>query len=171
MSSTRMSSTLLSFRPARDDDWTTMWSIWHEVVAAGDTYAYDPATASDDAKSGWLVPAPDETWLAFDGDTLVGFYHLAPNHGGPGAHIANASYMVDQAVRGKGVGRALVEHSLERGRAAGYRGIQFNAVAASNVWAVKLYLDLGFRTIGTVPGGFRHPEQGYVDLLIMYREI
>jgi L-amino acid N-acyltransferase YncA len=161
----------LTFRRARDEDWSVIWPIWHEVVAAGDTYTYDPATSSDEAKRGWLAPAPDETWLAFDADTLVGFYHLAPNQAGPGAHVANASYMVDRTIRGRGVGRALVEHSLERARTAGYRGIQFNAVAATNVWAVKLYLDLGFETIGTVPGGFRHPEQGYVDLLIMYRPV
>ena len=65
----------------------------------------------------------------------------------------------------------MVLHSLEQARAAGYRGLQFNAVAASNVYAGKLYLDLGFTVIGTVPGGFCHPEQGFVDLLIMFHEL
>ena len=45
-------------------------------------------------------------------DVLLGTYHLGPNHGGPGSHIANASYMVAPAARGRGVGRAMVEHSL-----------------------------------------------------------
>jgi len=161
----------LVFRPATEADWPAMWPIWHEVVAAGDTYAYDPSTGSDEARSWWIAPEPDQTWLALDGDRIAGFYHLAPNHGGPAAHIANGSYMVDAMVRGRGVGRALVEHSLIRAAEAGYRGMQFNAVAASNVWAIKLYLDLGFTTIGSVPGGFLHPEQGYIDLLIMYRPL
>lgn len=67
----------------------------------------------------------------------------------------------------------MVLHCLEQAAAAGYRGIQFNAVAvaASNEHAVTLYLELGFSVIGTVPGGFAHPEQGFVDLLIMYREL
>jgi ribosomal protein S18 acetylase RimI-like enzyme len=49
--------------------------------------------------------------------------------------------------------------------------MQFNAVAATNVHAVKLYEDLGFDTIGRVPRGFRHPQDGFVDLVIMYREL
>jgi ribosomal protein S18 acetylase RimI-like enzyme len=73
--------------------------------------------------------------------------------------------------RGRGIGRRLVEHSLEQARAAGYLGVQFNAVAASNGYAIKLYQDLGFETIGTVPAGFRHPGQGLVDLLIMFQPL
>ena len=161
----------LDIRPATDDDWSRIWPIWHQVVAAGDTFAYDPETTSDDARSMWLAPPPEETWLAADGDDVVGIYHLGPNHGGPGAHIANASYMVGAAVRGRGVGRMLVEHSVRRAREAGYLGIKFNAVAATNVYAIKLYHDLGFTTIGTVPQGFRHPTEGLVDLHMMYRAV
>ena len=79
--------------------------------------------------------------------------------------------MVSEAARGQGIGRAMVLHSLEQAAAAGYRGLQFNAVAASNVYAVQLYLELGFSVIGTVPGGFAHPQQGFVDLLIMFSEL
>jgi ribosomal protein S18 acetylase RimI-like enzyme len=161
----------LTVRPATDQDWPRMWPIWHEVVAAGDTFAYDPQTTSAAARDGWLAPPPEESWLAADGAEVVGIYHLGPNHGGPGAHIANASYMVGSAARGRGVGRALVEHSVRRAREAGYLGIKFNAVAATNVYAIKLYHDLGFTTIGTVPQGFRHPTEGLVDLHMMYRAV
>jgi ribosomal protein S18 acetylase RimI-like enzyme len=65
----------------------------------------------------------------------------------------------------------MVLHSLDRARAAGYHGVQFNAVAASNRYAVQLYEDLGFVVLGAVPGGFHHPQQGFVDLLIMYRDL
>jgi L-amino acid N-acyltransferase YncA len=158
-------------RRAREADWPALWPIWHDIVAAADTYAYDPATSYEDARRNWLAPEPDEAWLATADGRVGGTYHLAPNQAGPGAHVANASYMVVADVRGQGLGRALVEHSLSRAREAGYRGMQFNAVAASNVYAIKLYEDLGFRTIGAVPGGFRHPQRGFVDLLIMYRTL
>ncbi len=161
----------LEIRPATDEDWPAIWPIWHEVTTAGDTFCYEPATTSEDARRGWLAPAPDEAWLAADGDQVVGTYHLGPNQAGPGAHIANASYMVDAPVRGRGVGRALVEHSLRRAREAGFRGVQFNAVAATNVYAIKLYDELGFETIGVVPQGFRHPVQGLVGLHVMYRAV
>lgn len=161
----------VAVRRAGDDDWTQIWPIFHEVTVAGDTFAYDPQTDEATARSWWLAPAPSQTWLAVDGDTVLGFYILGPNHGGPGAHIANASYMVAEPARGRGIGRRLVTHSLEQARAAGYLGVQFNAVAASNVYAIKLYQDLGFETIATVPNGFRHPEQGLVDLLIMFHPL
>jgi ribosomal protein S18 acetylase RimI-like enzyme len=161
----------LQIRRATDADWPRIWPIFHEVTAAGDTFAYDPGMSSDQARGGWLAPEPEQAWLAAAGDALLGTYHLGPNHGGPGAHIANASYMVSSSARGRGIGRRMVEHSLEQARAAGYLGVQFNAVAATNVYAMKLYQDLGFTTIGTVPDGFRHPEQGLVDLLIMYHPL
>lgn len=152
-------------------DWPRIWPVWRDVVAAGDTYAYDPQTSCDEAERMWLGPAPDETWLAAPYGEVLGVYHLAPNHGGPGSHIANASYMVAASARRRGVGRAMVEHSLRRCADAGYLGLQFNAVAATNVDAVRLYQHLGFATIGVVPRGFRHPTAGLVDLLIMYREV
>ncbi len=161
----------LAIRPATDDDWPRIWPIFREVTVAGDTFAYDRDTDERTARSWWLAPLPNQTWLAVDGNAVLGVYILGPNHGGPGAHIANASYMVASSARGRGIGRRLVEHSLERARAAGYLGVQFNAVAATNVYAVKLYEDLGFATIGMVPQGFRHPEQGLVDLLIMYHPL
>jgi len=158
-------------RLATEGDWPSIWPFWHEIVAAGDTYSYDPAITSDAARLLWLSSSPDETWLAESAGAVVGTYHLTPNQAGPGSHIANASYMVDSATRGLGVGRSMVLHSLDRARALGYLGIQFNAVAATNVHAIRLYHELGFATVGKIPHGFRHPEQGLVDLLIMYRAL
>jgi GNAT superfamily N-acetyltransferase len=96
---------------------------------------------------------------------------MGPNRDGPGAHVANASYMVAAAARGTGVGRALVEHSIAWCRAAGFRAIQFNAVVATNVYAVALYESLGFTIIGTVPEAFRHPTEGFVGLHVMHRRL
>ncbi|HJQ01866.1 MAG TPA: GNAT family N-acetyltransferase [Jatrophihabitans sp.] len=161
------------FRPAAAADWPRIWPIFRQVMQAGDTYAYDPAIDFETGRTVWLAPAPDRTWLVSDQteDVVLGSYKTGPNRAGPGAHVATASYLVAADARGRGIGRAMVLHSLEQARAGGYRGLQFNAVAASNVYAVKLYHDLGFQTVGAVPGGFRHPEQGFVDLLIMYYDL
>ena len=140
-------------------------------MAAADTYCYDPAMDSDAGRRLWLGTPPDQVWLVTAGDTVLGSYRLGPNKAGPGAHICSASFMVGEAARGRGVGRAMVLHCLDQARAAGYRGIQFNAVAASNEHAVRLYRELGFTVIGTVPGGFAHPRLGFVDLLIMFHEL
>lgn len=156
---------------AVDADWDELWPIWHGIVAAGDTYTYDPATTKDAARRQWLGAANAEVWVARLDEVAVGLYKIAPNQAGPGGHVVNGSYMVAPTTRGGGVGRTMVEHSIERAAELGYRGIQFNAVAATNVHAIGLYERLGFLTIGVIPGGFRHPEQGFVDLLIMYRPL
>jgi L-amino acid N-acyltransferase YncA len=161
----------LRIDPARLADWDELWPIWHSIVAAGDTYTYDPATTKDEARRQWLGDPSAEVWLARLDAIAAGLYKIAPNQAGPGRHVVNGSYMVSSTARGSGVGRAMVEHSLARAAELGYRGMQFNAVAVTNVHAVGLYERLGFRTIGVVPDGFRHPEQGFVDLLIMYRAL
>lgn len=156
-----------AFRPATEADWPLIWPFWHQIVAAGDTYCYDPAMDRNAGRLLWFGGPADRVWLAEDG-AVLGSYRIGPNKAGPGSHVGTASYMVAEAARGRGVGRAMVLHSLEQGRAAGFSGIQFNAVAASNLHAVRLYRELGFEVVGAVPGGFAHPELGYVDLLIMY---
>ncbi|MFL6161035.1 MAG: GNAT family N-acetyltransferase [Jatrophihabitantaceae bacterium] len=162
----------MRFRPAGQADWPELWPILREIVLAQDTYAFDPAMDRDTGRRIWLAGPPDQAWLVSDSDgRVLGSYKTGPNRAGPGAHVATASFIVAAAARGQGVGRAMVLHSLEQARAGGFRGIQFNAVAASNVYAVKLYRDLGFEIVGAVPGAFRHPQQGYVDLLVMYRDL
>lgn len=158
----------LVIRRATLADWPVMWPIWHAVVAAGDTYSYDPATGYDEARAMWLESPRMQTWLGEIDRRVVGFYEISPNHGGPAGHVANASYMVDEAARGRGVGRALVLHSLRAAKAAGFTAIQFNAVAETNVGAIGLYERLGFSTVGIVPRAFRHPAQGLVGLRIMH---
>ena len=50
--------------------------------------------------------------------------------------------------------------------------MQFNAVVATNERAVRLYQSLGFTILGTIlgtmPGGFRHPQKGFVGLHLMF---
>ncbi|MGH3663236.1 MAG: GNAT family N-acetyltransferase, partial [Micromonosporaceae bacterium] len=102
----------------------------------------------------WLLAAPNRTVVAVD-DTgaVVGTAKMNNNQAGNGSHVASASYMVDPAHAGQGIGRALCAHSVEWARAAGFRGMQFNAVVETNVHAVRLYRSLGFEVIGTVPEG------------------
>jgi GNAT superfamily N-acetyltransferase len=165
-------ATELRFRPATGVDWPLIWPVFEQVVRAADSYAYAPDTDFDTGRTLWLAGPPDQAWLVTDEqDAVLGSYKTGPNRAGPGAHVATASYLVAEASRGRGIGRAMVLHSLEQARTGNYRGLQFNAVAASNVYAIKLYHDLGFQTVGAVPGGFRHPELGFVDLLVMYYDL
>jgi GNAT superfamily N-acetyltransferase len=160
----------MTVRVATADDWPAIWSFLHEIVAAGETFPYAQDMGQEQARGMWLLGAPARTVVAVDLDgAVVGSAKMNPNYGGPGAHVASASFMVDPARWGKGAGRALSEHALEWARGEGYRAMQFNAVAASNVRAVALYRSLGFEVLATIPEGFRHPTDGYVGLLVMHR--
>ena len=159
-------------REATADDWPAIWSFMREIVAAGDTFAYDPDMDESHARGMWLSEPSARTVVAVEPDrTVVGTANMHPNHGGPGAHVASASFMVDPAHQGKGAGRALCEYALEWARSEGYRAMQFNAVAESNTRAIALYRSLGFEVLATIPAGFRHPTEGYVGLHVMHRRL
>ena len=51
----------------------------------------------------------------------------------------------------------------------GYLAMQFNFVVSTNTPAVKLWQQLGFEIVGTLPKAFQHAELGLVDAYVMYR--
>lgn len=159
----------MQIRAYADADWPHIEPILVEVVRAADTFTYDPDTPASTLKDIWVEQPPGLTVVAVEGDDVLGTAKMGANRPRPGDHVATASYMVGRDARGRGVGRALVEHSLDWAKAAGFSAIQFNAVAASNVGAVGLYESLGFSVVGTVPEAFEHPTQGRVGLHVMHR--
>jgi L-amino acid N-acyltransferase YncA len=159
-------------RDARREDWPAIWSFFQPIVSAGETYCYDRDITSDEARTLWLVQPPGRTVVALDDDqAVVGSAKAYPNQGGPGAHVASASFMVDPGYSGRGVGQALGAHVLDWARSEGYRAMQFNAVVETNVRAVALWRSLGFEVLTTVPEAFDHPALGYVGLHVMHRRL
>jgi GNAT superfamily N-acetyltransferase len=159
-------------RDARPEDWDAIWPFFREIVAAGETYAYDREMDYSEARRVWMVPAPGRTVVASDSDgTVLGTANMYANRGGPGSHVASASFMVDPRHAGHGTGRALGEHVLDWARESAYRAIQFNAVVETNERAVALWRSLGFTVLASVPEAFDHPRHGYVGLLIMHRSL
>lgn len=158
----------MNIREVTRDDFDRIWPIFHEIVAAGDTYAYPRDTTREQALKLWL-DAPRKTYLVEEGGQVLGTYYIKTNQAGPGEHVCNCGYMVASAARGRGLATTLCEHSQEVARELGYKAMQFNFVAASNEGAVRLWNKLGFATVGRLPKAFQHPSRGYVDALVMYK--
>jgi GNAT superfamily N-acetyltransferase len=160
----------LTVREASEQDWPAIWLFFGAIVRAGESFGYDTDMGEAQARAMWLDGPPSRTIVATHSTGEVrGSANLHRNRGGPGSHVASATFVVDPEHQGRGVGRALVEESLAWARVEGYRAMQFNAVVETNTAAVRLYESLGFQIIGTVPEGFLHPRHGYVGLHIMYR--
>jgi GNAT superfamily N-acetyltransferase len=158
-------------RSATDADWPRIWPFFEQIVAAGETYAYPEDLTLETARPLWLEPPPGHTVVAVEGDEVLGSAKMGPNRPARGAHIATASFMVDPAHAGKGIGRALGSYVVEWARAEGYRGMQFNAVVETNAVAVRLWESLGFEILGTIPAAFHSKTHGYVGLHLMYQRL
>jgi L-amino acid N-acyltransferase YncA len=161
---------MVNIRPATTSDHDAIWHIFHEVVAPGDTYAIDPGISRDEAFVYWFRP-DTQTYVAELDHQIVGTYTLRPNRSGGGAHVSNASFMVDPSAQGRGIGRAMGEHCLSEARRLGFQAMQFNFVVSTNETALRLWQQLGFKIVGTLPAAFRHPAKGMVDAYVMFRDL
>jgi L-amino acid N-acyltransferase YncA len=158
----------MHIRPANMNDVPSIWRIIGPTIRDGETYALDPDMTEADALAYWLGH-DRETFVAEENGEIIGTYYIRTNQAGGGKHICNCGYMTAAAAIGRGVARALCQHSLDYARQRGYRGMQFNFVVSTNTRAVALWKSFGFEIVGRLPQAFNHPRLGYVDALVMFR--
>lgn len=158
----------LVLRPVTETDWPILVGLLQETVAARETFTYDANLTSLEIQDLWASSNVVFVAEATDG-SIAGTAKMGRNQGGPGAHVATASFLVAPLWRGRGVGRLLCRHALSWAIDAGFRAMQFNAVVATNGAAIKLWRSEGFNVVGVVPEAFQHPYLGFVDLLVMHR--
>lgn len=162
---------VVDIRRARDDDWPLIFPIYAAIMAEGRTYPFPERQTLEEARPWWMEQPPGQTVVAVSDGAIAGSAKMGPNRPGRGSHVATASFLVDPARQGHGVGRALGEYTLDWCRSAGFASIQFNAVVECNGPAVHLWQSLGFEIIGTAPASFDHPDHGLVGLHIMFRHL
>jgi ribosomal protein S18 acetylase RimI-like enzyme len=160
----------LRIRRATGKDREAIWQIFHAVVSRRDTYVFDPDISRRQALAYWCSPKT-RCYVALSDQKIVGSYILKANQPGLGSHVANAGFMVAPWAQGCGIGRAMAEHCLHEARGLGYRAMQFNFVVSTNRSALRLWKNLGFKIVGTLPGAFRHGGRGFVDVYVMYRKL
>jgi len=160
--------TTVTIRASTDQDRDAIWEILEPMIRAGETYPLSRDMTRTQAIKYWFADG-HEVFVAEDNDRVVGTYYLRANQGGAGAHVANCGYVTAPAARGRGIARAMCEHSLAHAKSRGFRAMQFNFVVSTNERAVGLWQHCGFDVVGRVPGAFHHPERGDVDALVMFR--
>jgi ribosomal protein S18 acetylase RimI-like enzyme len=160
----------ISIRAAAKTD-AAIWAILEPVIRAGETYPLPREMSETDALGFWMAKG-HEPFVAEDPHgRMLGTYFLRGNQLGAGGHVANCGYVTATGAEGRGVARKMCAHSLEHAKARGFRSMQFNFVVSTNERAVRLWENCGFRIVGRLPGAFEHPKLGFVDALVMYRDL
>jgi ribosomal protein S18 acetylase RimI-like enzyme len=157
-------------RPGYDSDADAIWAILEPVIRSGETYALPRDWSKAESLAFWNSPL-HTVFVAEDEGAIVGTYFLRANALGSGAHVANCGYVTGAEASGRGVGRAMCEHSQAFAQQKGFAAMQFNLVVATNIRAVRLWKTCGFDIVGTLPGAFRHPRLGEVDAYVMHRRL
>jgi ribosomal protein S18 acetylase RimI-like enzyme len=163
-------TTTLTIRPATTADHDAIWAILEPTFRLGETYPIPRDIGRAEALAYWHAPGQAVFVAQHDGQS-VGTYYLRANNRGGGAHVANCGYIVAPGAMGRGVARAMCEHSLAEAREGGFSVMQFNFVIASNERAVRLWQACGFAIAGRLPAAFEHPRLGLVDALVMVRPL
>ena len=159
----------MNIRKYGPDDLPSMVTIWNEVVEDG--IAFPQEDLLDTETGARFFSSQSYCGVADDNGNILGLYILHPNNVGRCGHICNASYAVSSKARGKHIGEQLVLDCLKRSKELGFRILQFNAVVETNTHARHLYERLGFRQLGTIPGGFRMKDGHYENICPYYIEL
>ena len=150
------------YDPRHED---ALFAAYDEALRDGRSFPRHPPATREDLRSVWIDDKPAAMVATVDG-AFAGFYYLRANFPDRAGDIANAGYLVPGAMRGRGVGRALLDHSLDTARELGFRAMMFNLVFERNP-ARRLWEAAGFEVIGRVPGAI----DGTEDALIYWREL
>jgi ribosomal protein S18 acetylase RimI-like enzyme len=157
-------------RAATTADHDAIWSILEPAIRAGETYRLPVDMSRADAVRYWIAP-DNEVYVAEDNGRIVGTYFLCANGLGGGSHVANCGYVTAHDAFGRGVARAMCAHSLARAKVRGFKAMQFNFVVSTNERAIRLWQSFGFEIVGRLPGAFKHPTRGFVDVFVMFRTL
>jgi len=162
---------MIRIRPFEADDWDAVWTILRPVFQSGETYAFSPDITEREACRVW-VDRPSATFVSVDETSqILGTYYIKANQPALGSHVCNCGYIVAEDARGKGIASAMCEHSQKEAVSRGFRAMQYNLVVASNEGAIRLWKRQGFDIIGRLPKAFRHLRLGFIDALVMYKEL
>ncbi len=162
---------MVDIRLFEERDWDATWQIIEPVFRAGETYAFSTDITKEEAHQVW-VNMPSATFVAVDkSNEVLGTYYIKPNQPVLGAHVCNCGYIVSETARGKGIASEMCKHSQREAIARGFLAMQYNLVVSTNEDAIQVWKKHGFEIVGTLPKAFRHSRLGFVDALVMHKQL
>lgn len=160
----------MRIRETEESDLAALLAIWNEVIEEGGSIPFESPMDLTEFRAFLMDQQLCMSAIADDGKP-VGMFQLHPLVGGRCDAYANATYIVDQKARGRGIGRALVMRSLVEAKHLGYQAMAFIGVVDSNHAARRCYEGCGFTERGTLPRGFRTKDGQHEDMHVYYRSL
>jgi GNAT superfamily N-acetyltransferase len=160
-----MEAPTLRIRPYEESDEGDVHAAFVEAVDEGGSFPFRPPVVREQTRRVW-IERKSAVAVARLGDEFAGAYYVRQNFAERAGWIANAGYLVPKAMRGRGVGRALLDHSLAEARRLGFGAMMFNLVFDRNP-ARRLWEAAGFEEIGRIPGAI----DGEQDALIYFKRL
>ena len=156
----------IEFKSYKHEILEKMWMMWNDIIEDGVAFPGTDILSKEIFNQ--MISQQDAVNCIYVDKILAGYYILHPNNIGRCSHVANASYVLDKTMRGKHLGKYLVEHSIKTAKELDFKGMQFNAVVESNKPALHIYKSLGFKEVGMIPQGFRLKDGSYSNMYILY---
>lgn len=101
----------------------------------------------------------------------LGTFNLIPAYPGRSSHVVTGAFLVNAGIRGKGIGRTLVESFLEWAPQLGFTSCCFPLVYGINVGIRRILESLNFRRIGKLPeSGILKGYDSPIDAFIYGKE-
>ena len=130
-------------RDLRPDDWKAVRAIYEDGIRSGATFETQAPSWEE-----WDAAHPLLRFVAERRGAVVGWAALSPvSSRSCYRGVGDVSVYVGEEARGGGVGRALLEHLVERSEGAGYWTLTAG-VFPENELSLRLHRACGFRELG-----------------------
>jgi len=152
----------IQLRPAREADVAAITAIYNEAVLHS-TATFDITEQPVASRMEWFRKHSEHfpVFVAETQDRVVAYASLSHWSDKPAYDItAEFSLYVEPGSRGRGIGRALAEYTLEKAKSTPLYTI-LSLITDGNVASLALHEKLGFTTIGT----FRRCGRKFGDIL------
>ncbi len=159
-------------RGARAEDAPILAEIWnHNIRHTANTFTTAEKTACGLADDIAARQAVGRAFLVAESDgRAIGFATYFPFRSGPGyARTAEHSVMLNEAMKGRGMGRALVRAIEDHAQSAGIH-VLIAAVSSENPNAVAFYKAIGYAQVAIMPELGRKFDR-WMDLILLQKRL